>query len=78
MTGCRAPSKTGQPGQKPLEAGVLLDLAIHSAEWAPPLPVPLTSDHAEEPVTFDNWDPAVSAGQSTEVLKSRDVSERDD
>jgi hypothetical protein len=40
-------------------AGVLLDVAIHVAELSPSLPVPLTSDHAEEPVTFDNWDPAV-------------------
>lgn len=53
-------------------------MAIHVAELSPSLPVPLTSDHAEEPVTFDNWDPAVSAAQSTEVLKSRDVSGQDD
>jgi hypothetical protein len=56
---------------------VLLDLAIHVAGLAPSLLIALASDHAEEPVTFNNWDAAVSAAQSIEVLKSRDVSGRD-
>lgn len=57
---------------------MLLDLAIHVAELAPSLPIPLASDYAEGPVTFDNWDPAVSAAQFTEALKFLGVSRRDD
>jgi hypothetical protein len=78
VTGVELTQKPDNPPKSRSRRACCLDLAIHIAELAPSLPIPLAHDDAKEPVTFDNWDPAVSVAQSTEVLNSRDVSGQGD